>query len=131
MKENISVSADISGASGSGASGKKLGFETGRLAGLANGAVVGAIGDTRVLVTATASRSARKGADFFPLTVDMEERMYAAGKIPGSFFRREGRPSDAATLTCRLTDHCAISKPGEASRFETKLLAGSLRAGSP
>ncbi len=104
MKENISVSADISGASGSEASGKKLGFETGRLAGLANGAVVGMIGDTRVLVTATASRSARKGADFFPLTVDMEERMYAAGKIPGSFFRREGRSSDAATLTCRLTD---------------------------
>ena len=99
MKKNISVSADISGASD-----KKLGFETGRLAGLANGAVVGMIGDTRVLVTATASRSARKGADFFPLTVDMEERMYAAGKIPGSFFRREGRSSDAATLTCRLTD---------------------------
>ena len=99
MKKNISVSADVSGASG-----KKLGFETGRLAGLANGAVVGSIGDTRVLVTATASRSARKGADFFPLTVDMEERMYAAGKIPGSFFRREGRSSDAATLTCRLTD---------------------------
>ena len=99
MKENISVSGDVSGASG-----KKLGFETGRLAGLANGAVVGIIGDTRVLVTATASRGARKGADFFPLTVDMEERMYAAGKIPGSFFRREGRSSDAATLTCRLTD---------------------------
>ena len=104
MKKNISVSGEVSGSSGSGASGKKLGFETGRLAGLANGAVVGMIGDTRVLVTATASRSARKGADFFPLTVDMEERMYAAGKIPGSFFRREGRSSDAATLTCRLTD---------------------------
>ena len=98
-RETISVSADVSGAEG-----KAIGFETGRLAGLANGAVVGSIGDTKVLVTATASRSARKGADFFPLTVDMEERMYAAGKIPGSFFRREGRSSDAATLTCRLTD---------------------------
>lgn len=98
-REIISVSADVSGAEG-----KAIGFETGRLAGLANGAVVGSIGDTKVLVTATASRNARKGADFFPLTVDMEERMYAAGKIPGSFFRREGRSSDAATLTCRLTD---------------------------
>ena len=98
-RETISVSADVSGAEG-----KAIGFETGRLAGLANGSVVGSIGDTKVLVTATASRSARKGADFFPLTVDMEERMYAAGKIPGSFFRREGRSSDAATLTCRLTD---------------------------
>ena len=98
-REAISVSADVSGAEG-----KTIGFETGRLAGLANGAVVGSIGDTKVLVTATASRNARKGADFFPLTVDMEERMYAAGKIPGSFFRREGRSSDAATLTCRLTD---------------------------
>ena len=98
-RETISVSADVSGAEG-----KTIGFETGRLAGLANGSVVGSIGDTKVLVTATASRNARKGADFFPLTVDMEERMYAAGKIPGSFFRREGRSSDAATLTCRLTD---------------------------
>ena len=98
-RETVSVSADVSGAEG-----KTIGFETGRLAGLANGAVVGSIGDTKVLVTATASRNARKGVDFFPLTVDMEERMYAAGKIPGSFFRREGRSSDAATLTCRLTD---------------------------
>lgn len=98
-RDTVSVSADVSGAEG-----KTIGFETGRLAGLANGSVVGSIGDTKVLVTATASRNARKGADFFPLTVDMEERMYAAGKIPGSFFRREGRSSDAATLTCRLTD---------------------------
>ena len=98
-KQVVAVSAPISGSDG-----KELTFETGRLAGLANGAVVGSIGKTRILVTATASRNARPGADFFPLTVDMEERMYAAGKIPGSFFRREGRSSDAATLTCRLTD---------------------------
>ena len=98
-KQVVEVSAPVSGSDG-----KELTFETGRLAGLANGAVVGSIGKTRVLVTATASRNARPGADFFPLTVDMEERMYAAGKIPGSFFRREGRSSDAATLTCRLTD---------------------------
>ena len=98
-KQVVEVSAPISGSDG-----KELTFETGRLAGLANGAVVGIIGKTKILVTATASRNPRPGADFFPLTVDMEERMYAAGKIPGSFFRREGRSSDAATLTCRLTD---------------------------
>ena len=57
-----------------------------------------------VLVTATAAKSVREGTDFFPLTVDIEERMYAAGKIPGSFFRREGKASDQAILTCRLID---------------------------
>ena len=64
----------------------------------------GRIGDTVLLATATASRSVREGADFFPLTVDIEERTYAAGKIPGSFFRREGKSSDQAILTCRLID---------------------------
>ncbi|MGH9266548.1 MAG: polyribonucleotide nucleotidyltransferase, partial [Acidimicrobiales bacterium] len=67
-------------------------------------AVVGRLGRTMVLVTATATRSEREGVDFFPLTVDIEERMYAAGKIPGSFFRREGRATDQAILTCRLID---------------------------
>ena len=62
------------------------------------------VGDTVMLVTATAAKSAREGADFFPLTVDIEERMYAAGRIPGSFFRREGKSSDQAILTCRLMD---------------------------
>ena len=57
-----------------------------------------------MLVTATAAKSVREGIDFFPLTVDLEERMYAAGKIPGSFFRREGKVSDQGILTCRLTD---------------------------
>jgi polyribonucleotide nucleotidyltransferase len=57
-----------------------------------------------VLVTATAARRVREGIDFFPLTVDIEERMYAAGKIPGSFFRREGRAPESAILTCRLID---------------------------
>jgi polyribonucleotide nucleotidyltransferase len=83
---------------------KTLTFETGKLAGQADGAVTVRLGDTVVLVTATASKSAREGADFFPLTVDIEERMYAAGKIPGSFFRREGKASDQAILTCRLID---------------------------
>jgi polyribonucleotide nucleotidyltransferase len=88
----------------SGTSDKILTFETGKLAGQANGAVTVRLGDTEVLVTATASKGARDGADFFPLTVDIEERMYAAGRIPGSFFRREGKASDQAVLICRLID---------------------------
>jgi polyribonucleotide nucleotidyltransferase len=87
-----------------GAPDKILSFETGKLAGLADGAVVARLGNTTVLVTATAAKSVREGIDFFPLTVDIEERAYAAGKIPGSFFRREGKASDAAILTCRLID---------------------------
>ena len=98
MSDAISVSAPISGTD------KTLSFEAGKLAQLADGSVVGRIGDTVLLATATASRSVREGADFFPLTVDIEERTYAAGKIPGSFFRREGKSSDQAILTCRLID---------------------------
>jgi polyribonucleotide nucleotidyltransferase len=98
MAEAISVSGPIEGTD------RSLSFETGKLAGQADGAVVGRIGDTVVLVTATAAKSVREGIDFFPLTVDIEERMYAAGKIPGSFFRREGRATDQAILTCRLID---------------------------
>jgi polyribonucleotide nucleotidyltransferase len=79
-------------------------FETGRLAGLADGAVLAQIGETTVTVAVTAAGSIREGTDFFPLTVDIEERMYAAGKIPGGFFRREGRASEKAILTCRLID---------------------------
>ncbi|MCY3632212.1 MAG: polyribonucleotide nucleotidyltransferase [bacterium] len=99
MAEAITVSAAVSGAES-----KTLSFETGRLAGQADGAVVARMGDTTILVTATAARRVREGADFFPLTVDIEERMYAAGKIPGSFFRREGRAPESAILTCRLID---------------------------
>ncbi|HVA99637.1 MAG TPA: polyribonucleotide nucleotidyltransferase, partial [Acidimicrobiales bacterium] len=98
MADAITVSAPISGTD------RTISFETGKLAGLADGAVVVRVGDTMVLVTATAARKVREGTDFFPLTVDIEERMYAAGKIPGSFFRREGKASDQATLTARLTD---------------------------
>jgi polyribonucleotide nucleotidyltransferase len=80
-------------------------FETGRLAKQAAGAVAAYLdGDTMVLSATTASKKPREGFDFFPLTVDVEERSYAAGKIPGSFFRREGRPSTEAILTCRLID---------------------------
>jgi polyribonucleotide nucleotidyltransferase len=83
---------------------RKLVIETGKLAGQANGAVTVRYGDTVVLVTVCSSKEPREGVDFLPLTVDYEERLYAAGKIPGGFIRREGRPSEEATLTCRLTD---------------------------
>jgi len=83
--------------------GTTMSFETGRLAQMADGAVLVKIGDTTVLTTVVTDKP-REGIDFFPLTVDVEERMYAAGKIPGSFFRREGRPGEQAILTCRLTD---------------------------
>jgi polyribonucleotide nucleotidyltransferase len=84
--------------------GKQVTLQTGQLAQQANGSVVVRCGDTVVLVTATMASSAREGVDFLPLTVDYEERLYAAGRIPGSFFRREGRPSQEGILTCRLTD---------------------------
>ena len=79
-------------------------FETGKLAGQAGGAVTVQIGGTLVFASATMSSTVRSGIDFFPLTVDYEERMYAGGRIPGSFFRREGRPTEEAILTARLTD---------------------------
>ncbi len=84
--------------------GKDFLFETGRLALQAGGSVTLQLGDTMVFAAATMSDSIRTGIDFFPLSVDYEERMYAGGKIPGSFFRREGRPSEDAILTARLTD---------------------------
>jgi polyribonucleotide nucleotidyltransferase len=79
-------------------------FETGKLARQAAGSATARFGDTMLLSATTASKHPKDQFDFFPLTVDVEERMYAAGRIPGSFFRREGRPSEDAILTCRLTD---------------------------
>src|SRR5215813_12458687 len=84
--------------------GKEITFETGKLAKQADGAVVIRSGDTMVLATAQGRTEGREGADFFPLTVDVEERMYAAGKIPGGFFKREGRPTERAILTARMID---------------------------
>ncbi|HEV2037580.1 MAG TPA: polyribonucleotide nucleotidyltransferase, partial [Candidatus Eremiobacteraceae bacterium] len=84
--------------------GRQLTLETGELARQASGSVFVRYGDTCVLVAVTASANPREGIDFFPLTVDYEERMYAAGKIPGGFIKREGRPSEKATLTARLID---------------------------
>jgi len=85
-------------------SGKALSFETGLLAGLADGAVVVRCGETVVLATAVANMTPREGVDFFPLTIDYEEKLYSAGKIPGGFIKREGRPSEHAILSARLTD---------------------------
>jgi polyribonucleotide nucleotidyltransferase len=84
--------------------GRTLSIETGVLAAQAGGAVTVRYGDTVLLATATMSKEVRSGIDFFPLTVDFEERLYAAGRIPGSFQRREGRPSDQAVLIARLVD---------------------------
>ena len=84
--------------------GKEITFETGRLAKQADGAVVMRSGETMVLATAVGRPEAREGADFFPLTIDVEERAYAAGKIPGGFFKREGRATERATLTARMID---------------------------
>src|SRR6478672_10850858 len=83
---------------------REIEFETGRVANLADGAVTVRYGDSLVLATVVGTHSPREGIDFFPLTVEYEERMYAAGKIPGGFIKREGRASQNAILTCRLTD---------------------------
>jgi len=84
--------------------GKDLSIETGKIAGLANGSVMVRYGDTVVMVNVTASKEPREGIDFFPLSVDYEEKLYAVGKIPGSFLKREGKPADKAILTSRAID---------------------------
>ena len=84
--------------------GRKLVIETGKLAGLANGSVLVKYGDTVVMVNVTASKEPKEGIDFFPLSVDYEEKLYAVGKIPGSYQKREGKPSDKAILTSRAID---------------------------
>ena len=98
MAEAITVSGPVSGTD------KTLTLSTGVFAPQSQGAVVARLGDTQVLATANGAKEVREGTDFFPLTIDVEEKAYAAGKIPGSFFRKEGRPSDNAVLVCRLID---------------------------
>jgi polyribonucleotide nucleotidyltransferase len=100
-----------------------ISFETGKLAKQANGSVLVRSGDTIVLVTAVGAQDPRPGADFFPLTVDVEERMYAAGKIPGGFIKRESRPSDKATLTARMTDRPIRPLWPKGYRNETQVVA--------
>lgn len=103
--------------------GKTISLETGRLAAQANGAVVVRCGDTMVLVTATARIEPKEGIDFFPLTVDIEERMYAAGKIPGGFIKREARPSEKAILTARLIDRPVRPRFPKGFANEVQLIA--------
>lgn len=122
MADPIRVSGPISGTD------KTLTFETGKFAPQSQGAVVASIGGTKVLTTANAAKDVRPGMDFFPLTVDVEERAYAAGKIPGSFFRREGRPTEEAILTCRLTDRPLRPSFPEGFRNETQIVTTVLGA---
>ncbi|NLA80134.1 MAG: polyribonucleotide nucleotidyltransferase, partial [Chloroflexi bacterium] len=107
--------------------GKELSFETGRLARQAGGSIVVRQGDSMIFAAATLG-NVREGVDFFPLTVDYEERMYAGGKIPGSFFRREGRPSTDATLVARLTDRPLRPLFPEGMRNEVQVILMSLSA---
>lgn len=101
-------------------------FETGLLAGQAGGSVVVRSGDCMLLTAATASQNPREGIDFFPLSVDFEEKLYAAGRIPGSFFRREGRPSEEAILICRLTDRPLRPLFDKSSRNEVQIIITAL-----
>ncbi len=101
-------------------------FESGLLAGQAGGSVVVRSGDCMLLATATASKGVREGIDFFPLSVDFEEKLYAAGRIPGSFFRREGRPSEDAILIARLTDRPLRPLFDKSSRNEVQIIVTAL-----
>src|ERR1700732_405630 len=101
--------------------GSEISFETGRMAKQASGAVVVRQGDTMVLATAVAGSV--RDVDFLPLTVDVEERMYATGKIPGSFFKREGRPGEKATLTARMIDRPLRPLFPKEWRYDTQLVA--------
>ena len=116
MADAIRVSAPVSGTD------KTITLETGKLAQQSQGAVLATIGGTSVFATANAAKGVRDGIDFFPLTVDVEERAYAAGKIPGAFFRREGRPSEQAILTCRLIDRPLRPSFPDGYRNETQVV---------
>jgi polyribonucleotide nucleotidyltransferase len=108
--------------------GQEIVFETGKLAKQADGAVVVRSGETMVLATAVGRTEARADADFFPLTVDVEERMYAAGKIPGGFFKREGRASERATLTARMIDRPIRPLWPKGFRNEVQIICTTLSA---
>lgn len=107
---------------------KELTVETGRVAKQANGSVVVRYGDTMVLVAAVASNSPREGIDFFPLTIEYRESNYAAGRIPGNYFRREGRPNEKEVLTCRLIDRPCRPLFTEGYKNETQVVATVISA---
>src|SRR5206468_4674326 len=105
------------------AGGKRISFETGKLARQAHGAVVVRMGDNVVLATATANPDPREGIDFFPLTVDYREYTYAGGRIPGGFIKREGRPSEKEILTSRQIDRPIRPLFPDGFRNETQIIA--------
>ena len=107
---------------------KEFTVETGKVAKQADGAVVITYGETMVLVTAVSARTAKEGLDFFPLTVEYRESTYAAGRIPGNYFRREGRPSEKETLTCRLIDRPVRPLFADGYRFETQIIGTVISA---
>jgi polyribonucleotide nucleotidyltransferase len=106
--------------------GRTLRLETGRVAKQADGSIWASYGDTVVLATAVASQNAKPGVDFLPLTVDYQEKAYAAGKIPGGYFKREGRPSEKEVLTSRLIDRPLRPLFPEGYYFETQVIASVL-----
>jgi len=103
--------------------GQLLTLETGKIARQADGAVLARLGDTIVLCTVVGARGVKPGQDFFPLTVNYQEKAFAAGKIPGGFFKREGRPSEAETLTSRLIDRPIRPLFPEGFRNEVQVIA--------
>ena len=107
---------------------KELTVETGKVAKQADGSVVIRYGDTMILVTAVSAHTAREGLDFFPLTVEYRESTYSAGRIPGNYFRREGRPNEKETLTCRLIDRPIRPLFADGYRFETQIVGTVISA---
>ena len=106
----------------------QLTIETGKVAKQADGAVIVQYGETMILVTAVSARTAKEGLDFFPLTVEYRESSYAAGRIPGNYFRREGRPNEKEVLTCRLIDRPVRPLFGDGYRFETQIVGSVISA---
>src|SRR3954465_3006350 len=107
---------------------KPLRFETGKLAKQAHGAVIMQYGDSVVLVTACHAASPREGIDFLPLTVDYREYTYASGRIPGGFFKREGKPAEKEVLTCRCIDRPCRPLFAQGWRYETQIISMLLSA---
>src|SRR5687768_1465159 len=108
--------------------GEDLIVETGKVAKQADGSVVIQYGETMLLVTAVSMKTAKEGLDFFPLTVEYRESSYSAGRIPGNYFRREGRPSEKEVLTCRLIDRPVRPLFPDGYRFETQIVGTVISA---
>src|SRR5215468_12355069 len=107
---------------------KELSVETGKVAKQADGSVIVRYGETMVLVTAVSARTPREGLDFFPLTVEYRESSYSAGRIPGNYFRREGRPNEKEVLTCRLIDRPVRPLFPDGYRNETQIVGTVISA---